>query len=99
MFDLAFWAVIYVGVGILRNALASIRIEREQLLSTFSYEYRLIRLLVNSKVMGGLLFLLGFSGFLGLQMSLIGLSFKVTNVLVQPNKPKMSSVQTSNMMP
>ena len=84
MFDLAVWAFTYIGVGIVRNALFSIKSERQLLLSTFSYESKLIHLLSSSKILGLILFAGSVTLFISLQMTFIGINIKVTNVLVFP---------------
>lgn len=84
MFDLAVWAFTYIGVGIVRNALFSIKSERQLLLSTFSYESKLIHLLSSSKIFGLILFAGSVTLFISLQMTFIGINIKVTNVLVFP---------------
>jgi hypothetical protein len=84
MFDLAVWALTYIGTGLLRNALFSIKLERETLLSTFTYEFRLVRLLNNSKLLGAILSLVSLVTFIALHLFFVGINLKVVNVLAFP---------------
>jgi hypothetical protein len=45
LFDLVIWAYAYVGVGIIRRALLSIKLEKEALLNGYSFDLKIIRLL------------------------------------------------------
>lgn len=45
MFDLVIWAYFYVGVGILRKAVLSVKLEKEAMLSGYAFDLKLVRLL------------------------------------------------------
>ena len=45
MFDLMIWAYCYIGVGIVRRGLLSLKLEKEGMLNSYAYDLRTIRLL------------------------------------------------------
>lgn len=57
MFDLAVWAGSYIGVGFMRKAIHIIRIEKDLVLSDYSYNRKIMQILSASKFFGLILFL------------------------------------------
>ena len=52
MFDLAVWAGSYIGVGFMRKAIHIIRIEKDLVLSDYSYNRKIMQILSASKFFG-----------------------------------------------
>ena len=84
IFDLSIWMLTYIGVGIVRSALYSIKHERETLLNSFNYDAKLINILYNSKLLGGVLFFGSLALFLGVHILFLGINIKILNLLVFP---------------
>ena len=84
MFDLVIWTYFYVGVGILRKAVLSVKLEKEAMLSGYAFDLKLVRLLESAKVAGGWLFLGSVFLFIKAEMWFAGASMKVLNLLIFP---------------
>ena len=84
MFDLSVWVCSYVGVGLIRKAIHTIRIERELILSDCSYNRKIMQILSASKLFGLLLFLGSISYFLIIQSLFFGTTVKLSSLLLFP---------------
>ena len=84
MFDLAVWALSYVGVGMVRGAIHAVRVEREALLNDYSYQQRVMVLLQASRVYGVLLFVASLCYFVLVQQTFVGVSLRVSGLLLFP---------------
>lgn len=84
MFDLLVWTYAYVGIGIIRRGLLSLKIEKETLLNGYAYDLKTIRLLESSKVLAGGLMVLSVCLFVGAHVLFVGVGVKIVNLLVFP---------------
>jgi len=84
IFDLGVWMFSYVGIGILRKAIYTIKYERETLIKNYNYDSKLIKILSNSKTLGLILFSSSLALFLALNFVFMGISIKIINLLVFP---------------
>jgi hypothetical protein len=84
MFDLSIWVGSYVGVGLIRKAIHTIRIERELMLSDCSYSKKIMQILSASKLFGVILFLGSVGYFLIIQSLFLGTTVKLSSLLLFP---------------
>jgi hypothetical protein len=84
MFDLTIWAATYFVGSLLRKTIFNVKTEKDSLLGTYTYDYKLIKLFYFGKLLGLACFSLGIVVFIALQTSFAGISMKVTNLLVFP---------------
>lgn len=84
MFDLTVWTYGYVGVGIVRRGLLSLKVEKDALLNGYSYDLRTIHLLEASKVLAGALVVVSLGLFIAAEVVFAGVNVKIVNLLVFP---------------
>jgi hypothetical protein len=84
MFDLVVWGYSYVGVGIVRRGLLSLKLEKEALLNGYSYDLRTIRVLEWSKVLGGALVVVSLTLIVTAEVVFVGVNLKILNLLIFP---------------
>ena len=84
MFDLAIWVISYVGVGLIRKAIYIIKIERDIVLSDYSYNKKIIIILSASKAFGLIVFVCSLVYFLTVQFALEGVAIKLSSLLLFP---------------
>jgi len=84
MFDLSIWALVYLGANILRKTIFNVKMEKDGLIASYSYDSKVLNLLYKGKLLGLVFFFLGLLLVLGLPIVFMGVNIKVTLLLVFP---------------
>lgn len=84
MFDLIIWTYSYVGLGIIRQFLLQIKLQKENLLNGYSFDLRIMFILENSKIIGAILLGLSLSLFVLVETCFSSMNMRITNILVFP---------------
>ena len=84
LFDLALWLFSYVCIGMLRRAIYTARVQKDQLLDNAAYNYKLVTVLWSSKVFGFALCVFSIIYALWVNFVFIGVPMKMTNFLLFP---------------
>lgn len=84
VFDLCIWVFSYIGMGMIRRAIYFINVEKNTMLSDYSYNPKLMPLLHSSKLYG--FFILCFSLFclLAINFLFLGLETRLLSLLCFP---------------
>ena len=84
MLDLAIWAGSYIGVGFIRKAIHIVRIEKDLILSDYTYNRKIMQILSASKLYGLLLFLGSVAYFLIIQSLFMDSTIRLSSLLLFP---------------
>lgn len=84
MFDVAVWAGSYIGVGLIRKAIHVVRIEKDLILSDYSYNRKINQILSASKLFGLMLFLGSLGYFMLLQGLFVDSTVRLSSLLLFP---------------